>query len=142
MSFKLIIAGSRDIYDYDLVRSLVMKSGFWKAHKKELEILCGMAVHWKWKDNPTVGGVDRNGYEFGKKNGLVVHERPADWKAHGKAAGGIRNLQMANEGDGLLAVWDGKSSGTKDMIDISRAKGLEVKAYEVHRMWAIEELEA
>lgn len=126
---KLIIAGSRDIEDYDLIRQLVMKSGFWKKYGKSIEVVCGMAR-----------GVDRVGLDFAKKNGLQWHERPADWNSHGKAAGHVRNAQMADEADALLAVWDGKSPGTKGMIDVARAKGLEVKAYSVHRMWAIEEV--
>lgn len=128
---KLIIAGSRDIEDYDLVRSLVMKSGFWKKYGKKIEVVSGMAR-----------GIDKVGVDFAKKNGLQLHARPADWDKHGKAAGHVRNSEMANEADALLAVWDGESPGTKGMIQIARAKGLEVKAYEVHRMWAIEELEA
>lgn len=128
---KLIIAGSRDIEDYDLVRSLVMKSGFWDKYKRTIEVVCGMAR-----------GVDLVGLEFAKKNKLKWHERPADWNRHGKAAGHIRNSEMAKESDALLAVWDGKSLGTKGMIQVARQLGLEVKAYEVHRMWAFEELEA
>lgn len=126
---KLIIAGSRNITDYDLIRSLVMKSGFWKKYGKSIEVVCGMAR-----------GVDRVGLDFAKKNGLKWHERPADWTASPRGAGFIRNSQMADESDGLLAVWDGTSPGTKNMIDIARAKGLEVKAYECHLMWATEEI--
>ena len=40
-----------------------------------------------------------------------------DWNKHGKAAGPIRNRQMAEYADCLIAVWDGKSRGTKNMID-------------------------
>lgn len=128
---KLIIAGSRDIEDYGLLRSLVMKSGFWKKYGKTIEVVSGMAR-----------GVDKIGVDFAKKNGLKCHAMPAEWDKHGKAAGHIRNSQMADVADGLLAVWDGESPGTKGMIQIARSKGLEVKAYEVRRMWAIEELEA
>ena len=42
---------------------------------------------------------------------------PADWDKHGRAAGPIRNKQMADYADVLIAVWDGKSRGTKNMID-------------------------
>ena len=38
-----------------------------------------------------------------------------DWKRHGKAAGPIRNRQMANYADTLLLIWDGKSKGSKNM---------------------------
>ena len=50
---------------------------------------------------------------------------PAQWDLHGKSAGYVRNNEMlvyAKEADYsvLVAFWDGKSKGTKDMIDISR----------------------
>lgn len=39
----------------------------------------------------------------------------ADWNKHGKAAGPIRNKEMANYGDALLLIWDGESRGSKNM---------------------------
>lgn len=42
-------------------------------------------------------------------------EFPADWKAHGKAAGPIRNKQMAEYADALLLIWDGESKGSASM---------------------------
>jgi hypothetical protein len=53
----------------------------------------------------------------------------ADWDKHGKAAGPIRNQQMAQEADGLIAFWDGKSRGTKDMIQKALNYGLETHVY-------------
>ena len=41
----------------------------------------------------------------------------ADWNKHGRAAGPMRNKQMADYADVLIAVWDGQSKGTKNMID-------------------------
>lgn len=114
----IIIAGSRDISDYEVVRQAVVASGYWKEFRRSIEVVCGMAR-----------GVDKLGYEFGKKNGLVVHEFPADWKTHGKAAGYIRNSEMANfakaEEGRLLAVWDGKSTGTKGMVAYAKKIGLQ-----------------
>lgn len=43
-------------------------------------------------------------------------EFPADWEAHGKAAGPMRNKQMAEYGDVLLLVWDGQSKGSFSML--------------------------
>ena len=51
---------------------------------------------------------------------------PADWERHGRAAGPIRNEEMAEVSDALIAFWDGKSRGTKSMIEIARRKGLQV----------------
>lgn len=48
---------------------------------------------------------------------LPVRVFPPDWKAFGKAAGPIRNREMAAYADVMLAVWDGKSRGTKNMIE-------------------------
>lgn len=39
----------------------------------------------------------------------------ADWQEHGKAAGPIRNEQMAQAGDALLLIWDGESKGSSNM---------------------------
>lgn len=53
----------------------------------------------------------------------------ADWDKHGKAAGPIRNQEMLDNGkaDALVAFWDGKSPGTKDMIRRAKRKGIKVK---------------
>jgi ABC-type hemin transport system ATPase subunit len=39
----------------------------------------------------------------------------ADWDRYGKAAGAIRNKQMAEYADALLLIWDGKSRGSANM---------------------------
>lgn len=57
----------------------------------------------------------------------------------GKAAGPIRNAQMAkyaSEGAKgiLVAFWDGKSKGTKNMIQEARNKDLIVKIVEYRRI--------
>lgn len=53
---------------------------------------------------------------------------PADWDQYGKRAGYIRNAQMAEVGDELLAYWDGLSKGTEHMIGLMHRLG---KHYEV-----------
>lgn len=107
---KLIIAGSRGVTDYGTVRESVIASGFWKAYGKTLEIVSG-----------TARGVDRLGEEFANKNGLLIHRFPADWDKLGKAAGHIRNCEMGKFADCLLAVWDGKSKGTEQMINYMKS---------------------
>ena len=58
-----------------------------------------------------------------------VKKFPADWGGLGKRAGYLRNEQMADYADALIAVWDGKSKGTKHMIDSAASKGLIVKVF-------------
>ena len=38
---------------------------------------------------------------------------------------------MAKYANALIAFWDGKSKGTKHMIDIATKKGLDVFGYEI-----------
>ncbi len=56
---------------------------------------------------------------------------PAAWDTYGLKAGYIRNEEMADNADALIAIWDGKSRGTKHMIDIATRKGLRVYIHEV-----------
>lgn len=44
-----------------------------------------------------------------------IIEFPADWKKHGKAAGPIRNREMAEYADALLLIWNGESRGSANM---------------------------
>ena len=59
-----------------------------------------------------------------------VEKEPADWDKHGKPAGAIRNQKMALGSKALIAIWDGASPGTKNMIETARGYGLRVY---VHR---------
>lgn len=63
--------------------------------------------------------------------GLKPTAMPADWKRYGNAAGPIRNLEMAvyaakSPVSLLLAYWDGRSTGTANMIANAAAEGLHV----------------
>lgn len=61
-------------------------------------------------------GVDRLGERYGREHGLIVTVMKADWEQHGGRAGFLRNGDMALYGDCLVAVWDGVSRGTRNMI--------------------------
>ena len=112
-SFKVIIAGGRDFSDYQL---LVEKCDKYLANKTNIEIVSG-----------TAKGADSLGARYAKDKGYSVKTFPADWAAFGKRAGYLRNEQMANYANALIAFWDGESRGTKHMIDIATEKGLLVK---------------
>lgn len=76
-------------------------------------------------------GVDLYGEKWARKNDIPIKRFPADWAKYGKRAGLIRNVEMANYADGLIAIWDGQSRGTKHMIDVAKDKGLVVYIYNV-----------
>lgn len=70
------------------------------------------------KDTPS--GADRFAYQEAQKLGLLVEPHPAKWEEQGKAAGFIRNNEMAQAGADLcIAFWDGRSNGTKHMMDLA-----------------------
>lgn len=101
---KVIIAGSRDIVDMIHVERAVYGATWAIA-----EVVCGEAR-----------GVDRLGKVWARRQGIPVASFPADWDAYGNKAGTIRNNEMARYADALIAVWDGVSPGTRNMIDVAR----------------------
>ncbi len=59
-------------------------------------------------------------------NQVPLHTFAADWKAHGKAAGPIRNQQMLDEGKPDLVVAFPGGKGTADMVRRAKAAGVRV----------------
>lgn len=111
-TMKVIIAGSRTIHDFNLILEVIEKSGF----KDQItEIVSGFAK-----------GVDKLGAWYGEKHGIPVTPFLPDWTSHGKAAGPIRNRQMAEYADALIAVWDGESPGTANMIEEAKKRSLKL----------------
>lgn len=70
-------------------------------------------------------GADEFGEKWAAEEALEVEAYPADWKL-GKRAGPVRNAIMADNAEGLIAVWDGKSRGTASMIELALRRGLRV----------------
>lgn len=77
----------------------------------------------------TAKGADYYGEVYAKAAGIPIERFPADWDKYGKRAGYLRNVQMANAADALIAVWDGASKGTNHMINIANEKNLLVFVY-------------
>lgn len=65
-------------------------------------------------------GADKFGEMYAEYNCLQVERYPADWTKYGKRAGYIRNKQMGEVADMAIIFWDGKSKGSKMMIDIMK----------------------
>lgn len=61
-------------------------------------------------------GADSLAGEWARKRGIAELACPADWKAHGKAAGPIRNQQMINDACPDAAVAFPGGTGTADMV--------------------------
>jgi hypothetical protein len=107
---KVIVAGSRGIDDYDRVAEAIAASGY-----DVTELVSG-----------TARGVDTLGERWAREHGVPVTRMPADWDEHGRAAGPIRDREMAAYGDALVAVWDGQSAGTRSMLREAYSRNLEM----------------
>ncbi len=63
-------------------------------------------------------GVDTCAKEYAQKNNIKLTEFLPEYNKYGKAAPLKRNIQIIEYADEFLAFWDGKSKGTKFVIDM------------------------
>lgn len=115
---RVIIAGGRNFSNVMLFRNTIRK--YLSDIEDEIEIVSGGC-----------SGADTMGEWFAEDNDLKLTVFEADWDKYGKAAGPIRNEQMAKyaaESDrGILIAFPiGKSPGTRNMIKLANQYGLEV----------------
>jgi hypothetical protein len=116
---RVVVCGGRDFRDYaHLEESLdTLLAGLPTA-----EIISGAAQ-----------GTDRLGERYAATRGLMCHRFPADWDRDGRRAGYVRNQQLVDHCDRVVAFWDGQSRGTKHMIEIATAKGIPVDVVRYQR---------
>lgn len=113
---KWIVAGGRDFTDWKLLR----------------DALCLLCLPGDTILSGMARGADRLGVKWAhqqRRLRITLKKYPADWNKHGKSAGIIRNQQMAQEGDALIVFWDGRSKGTRHMIEAATREGLNVHIY-------------
>jgi hypothetical protein len=115
-NFKVVIAGSRGFSNYKLLKETCDK---YLREKKKTHNVIVISGHAR--------GADTLGEKYASDEDLDLEIYPADWKKYGKSAGFMRNEQMADIADAVIAFWNGESHGTKHMIDIAEEKGLNVK---------------
>jgi len=121
--FRVLITGTRSqvrTMPFDVYRAIM---DAWESHgRPKVTVVHGAC--------PT--GVDLFAGNIGKKLGFAVEQHPADWDAHGKAAGPIRNQHMVDLGADLcLAFPRGESRGTRDCMRRAEAAGIPVEVHEI-----------
>lgn len=106
--YRMIVAGGRNYSNQNIVNYYIDRvKDVCDSRGLNLVIVCGMAT-----------GADTLGRNYAISNGLEVLEFPADWNRYGKSAGYIRNKEMGDVADSAIVFWDGRSKGSKLMIDI------------------------
>lgn len=118
--YKVIIAGSRNFNDYEKLKSYCdfYLKDLINTSNIELVIVSGHAR-----------GADSLGEKYAHENNYKCEVYPADWNLHGKAAGYIRNEEMAKVSNALIAFLDPNSEnkGTKHMINSAAKYNLIVR---------------
>ena len=74
-------------------------------------------------------GVDTSAKEYAKSNVIKLTEFLPEYTKYGRSAPLKRNITRIEYSDIVLAFWDGKSRGTKFVIDNCRKLGVEVRVY-------------
>lgn len=114
---KWVITGSRNINDVSLITKIL--DTILEKYGKPTEFIHGNCY-----------GVDKIGERWAFNNNINIKCFPANWTKYGKSAGPIRNKEMADycsKDDVCIAIWDGSSKGTKNMIDTCRKNGIKVE---------------
>lgn len=111
---RVIIAGTRIFKDFEKLSIHCDK--ILSNVETHIEIVCGGAT-----------GADELGKMYALKHFYPLKMFPANWDKHGKAAGPIRNEQMAIYADALICFWDGESRGSKNMIELAKEYKLKIR---------------
>ncbi len=114
---RLAIVGNRDYHNYEMIKE---KVDYIRGQMVITEIVSGGAP-----------GVDALAKRYATENKLQYTEFPADWEKYGKAAGPLRNTQIVEYSDFVIAFPQGKSPGTRDTIAKAEKEGKLIMVYEL-----------
>jgi len=126
---KVVIAGSRDVTDPEVIEWAIEDSGF-----EVTEVISGCAK-----------GVDTFAMMWAERNSVPVEQFEPDWtnlthpnalikrnkwgQKYDARAGLRRNELMAVHAEALIAIWDGRSTGTKHMIKMAKKRELPIYVF-------------
>lgn len=114
---NIAVVGSRVFNNYEFLKTRLM-------------------LHFTDGDKVVSGGArgaDRLSERFAKEfNYETIIYKPL-WDIHGKRAGYLRNEDIVNKSDLVIAFWDGKSKGTKHTIDLTTKDNKPLIIYTIGR---------
>ena len=116
---KVCVCGSRSIVKYETVAS-------------HLSLLKEQGLKFTQLVSGCCRGPDLLAETWAETVGVNIIRFPALWKRFGLSAGPIRNKQMADYSDIVIAFYDGKSAGTKQMIQYCKEINREIKVIQCY----------
>ncbi|MBQ8567599.1 MAG: hypothetical protein IJ446_00085 [Oscillospiraceae bacterium] len=106
---KVAVIGSRGLSVSDIGKYLP---------KETTEIISGGAK-----------GVDSSARNYATENNIRLTEYFPEYTKYGRSAPLKRNITIIENADIVLAFWDGKSKGTKFVIDNCYKNGIKINVY-------------
>lgn len=110
---RVLVCGGRDYDDYDYFKTVL--SALQVKHDGFDVIIHGAAK-----------GADTMADTYAQRHLIPTLRFPADWDAHGRAAGPIRNQEMLRDGKPDLVVVFPGGRGTASMVTLAKAAGVEI----------------
>lgn len=110
---KVVVAGSRSWNDYAMFcqrLEMILKA----VNLQDFVLVSGNAKR----------GADAMVIRYAVENSIPYETYDANWDKHGKSAGYIRNVEMAEVGTHVVVFWDGVSNGSKHMLNIAIERDL------------------
>lgn len=107
---NLAIIGGRDFSDYQLVKSVLAK-----VKSEIITIVSGGAI-----------GADTLGAQYANEFGIPLLLFVPEWDKYGKKAAFLRNAQIIDASQAVIAFWDGFSKGTAHSIELAKRNGIPV----------------
>ena len=104
---KLAVVGSRGIESFDLSPLIPPET---------TEIISGGAR-----------GIDTAAARYARENGLPLREFLPEYEKYGRRAPLVRNAQIVEACDQVLAIWDGRSGGTMYTVRLAQSMGKPVR---------------
>lgn len=113
---KVAIVGSRNI-QFNTISDFIPIN----LSEKITEIITGGAA-----------GIDSLAIKYAKENNIKITIIEPEYKRYKKAAPLMRNQTIVDLSDYVLAIWDGKSKGTKYTIDYANKINKKIKVYKIN----------
>lgn len=107
---NLAIIGGRDFSDYQLVKSVLAK-----VKSEIITIVSGGAI-----------GADTLGAQYANEFGIPLLLFVPEWDKYGKRAAFLRNAQIIDASQAVIAFWDGFSKGTAHSIELAKRNDIPV----------------
>lgn len=104
---KIAVIGSRKFNNYEFLCSILNK------YKENIFLLVSGGAK----------GADSLGEKWANENNIKTLIIKPNWEKFGRSAGFIRNKDIVDESDMVIAFWNGKSKGSKNTIDYATKQG-------------------